>query len=322
MPRLTIILTVVCLGGLTAGVSPVLAAFPGHNGKIAFDSDRQGGDVDIWTMNPNGRRLVNLTAGSKATDGAANWRADGRRIAFMSDRKTARNPDPPGSRGPDFEIFVMDADGSNPRQLTFNGLDDEDPAWSPDGSRIVYQRDLDPVRGETDYDLLTMSSDGTQEINLTNSPGVTDYQPNWSPDGATIAFSSDRNRDDGNRDVEIYKMSPDGSNVQQLTSNAFDDEFPNWSPNGRTIAFSSERNDNFDVYTVRAGGGSLKRLTRTAAGDGLPAFSPNGQRIAFFSERGRSGDVFTMRAGGRAQRNRNNNKAFEWAPDWQPTRRR
>ena len=71
-------------------MSPALGAYPGDNGKIAFDSDRQGGDIDIWTMNPNGRSLANLTAGSKAHDQTPSWRADGQKIVFMSDRKTPR----------------------------------------------------------------------------------------------------------------------------------------------------------------------------------------------------------------------------------------
>ena len=61
---------------------------------------------------------------------------------------------------PTVEIFVMNANGSNPRQITDNELDDEDPAWSPDGSRIVFQRDLNAVRGKVNYDLFTMAADG------------------------------------------------------------------------------------------------------------------------------------------------------------------
>ena len=203
------------LGGLATGVSPALGAFPGENGKIVFDSFRDGGETpDIWTMNPNGRNDVNLTANSEAFDGRASWRADGRKIAFMSDRETPSNPTPPGFPGPDFEIFVMNADGSNPTQITFNELDDEVPAWSPDGKSIVFQRDVDPVRGQVDYDILTMKANGTRERNLTNSPGVEDFDPDWSPDGHSIAFTSER---DG--DGEIYTMKPDGSRVRQLTFN-------------------------------------------------------------------------------------------------------
>src|SRR5688572_130678 len=228
MSRFALVLPTLCAAGLAVATSPALATFPGQNGRIAFDSDRHGGDLDLWTMRPGGGDRRNLTKGSEAADGAANWSPDGRRIAFMSDRETARNPDPRGNRGPDFELFVMNANGGNVRQVTDNELDDEDPAWSPNGRRIVFQRDLRAVRGKVDYDLFTMAADGTEERRLTNSPGVDDLQPNWSSKGK-IAFTSDR---DG--DTDIYSMRADGSRVRKLTRNKLDEEFPNWSPNGRT----------------------------------------------------------------------------------------
>ena len=147
--RLMCVLTVVCVAALATGVSPALGAFPGENGKIVFDSDRDGGDSDVWTMSPDGSNPVNLTANSAADDWRASWRADGRKIVFMSDRETPSNPTPPGFPGPDFEIFVMNADGSNPTQITFNDRDDEDPAWSPDGREIVFRTDFDPCAGRT-----------------------------------------------------------------------------------------------------------------------------------------------------------------------------
>ncbi len=196
-----------------AGAAPAFAAFPGENGRILFESFRAGGEErDIWTMSPTGRNLVNLTAGSPAFDGQANWRPDGRKIVFMSDRATPSNPTPPGFPSPDFELFVMDADGSHVTQITFNDRDDETPAWSPDGKQIVFSRDHNPIRGEADNDLYTIKADGTRERNLTNSPGVQDLEPDWSPDGDRIAFAGER---DG--DSEIYTLKPDGSRLRQLT---------------------------------------------------------------------------------------------------------
>ncbi len=308
----------ICIAGLTAGVSPALGAFPGANGKIAFDSDRHGGDLDIWTMNPTGGNLDNLTRNSDGEDARANWRADGRKIVFESDRETPTNPAVPGLGGPDFEVFVMNADGSNQTQITFNEFDDEDAAWSPDGKKIVFARDFAPVRGELDYDVLTMTAAGTGERNLTNSPGVMDRQPNWSPTGRQIAFASAPDADSNN---DIYKMRPNGSDRTQLTIDALDNESPNWSPDGTRIAFNSDdpvSQENFEVYTMRAGGGDVTRLTFNEAGDGLPAWSPNGRKIAFASNRAGSPDIHTMHAHGRNQVNLTNRDAFDYAPDWQP----
>jgi Tol biopolymer transport system component len=311
-------------GALAAGSPRGSGMSPGGNGRIAFQSDREGGDSDIWTMTPNGSNLVNLTIDSAANDELPSWRADGRRIVFISDRVTPRNPALPGSDRADYEIFVMNADGSNQTQITFNRLDDEHPSWSPNGERIVFQRDFDPVQGEIDYDILSMKADGTSQRNLTNSRGVIDHQPDWSPTGGKIAFAR---APDAGANNDIYTMRPDGSNVRQLTTDALDNEFPDWSPDGNRIAFNSNRDDpdeaNFEVYTMRAGGGDVRRLTFNPAGDGLPAWSPTGRRIAFGSDRDGSPDVFTMRADGQNQMNRTSNDAFDYAPDWgaaRPTR--
>jgi TolB protein len=323
MTRILCALAVICLGGLATGVSPALGAFPGDNGKIAFDSDRDGGDRDVWTMSPNGRNQINLTANSEAEDTSPSWRADGKKIAFMSDRETPTNPTPPGSPGPDSEILVMDADGSNQTQITFNALDDEGPGWSPDGKRIVFQRDFDPVRGQADYDIFTMRANGVDERNLTNSPGIQDFDPEWSPDGRRIAFASDR---DG--DAEIYTIKPNGSGVRQLTFNGQFDGQPSWSPDGRKIAFASRRDAvpetprQFEIYTMRADGRDQTRLTFDDLFDEFPAWSSDGRQIAFLSGRDSdmtlNGEIFAMRADGSKQVNRTNNLAFDRTPDWQP----
>jgi Tol biopolymer transport system component len=307
MTRFAFVLPVLCAGGLAAATSPALATFPGQNGLIAFE-----GDCDVKTMRPGGGGLRNLTASTKACDSMPNWRADGRRIVFMSDRETARNPDPRGNRGPDFELFVMNRNGANPRQITFNEFDDEDPAWSPDGSRIVFPRDLNPVRGKVNYDLFTIAADGTDERRLTDSRGVDDLQPNWSSRGR-IAFTSDRDGDD----LEVYTMRPDGSQVRRLTSNKLNEEFPNWSPSGRTVFFHGEKNGNFDVYRVRARGGGVERLTAGKTGEGVPAPSPNGRMVAFGSDRNDDQfDLYTMRAGGGGPVNRLTDGQFGFGPDW------
>jgi Tol biopolymer transport system component len=307
-------------GGLA---TPALAAFPGENGKILFESFRAGGpERDIWTVGPGGRNPVKLTPGSEAFDGRASWRPDGRKIVFMSDRATPGNPTPPGFPDPDFEIFVMNADGSNPTQITFNEYDDDAPAWSPDGKQIVFQRDFDPVRGESDYDILTMHANGTQERNLTSSPGVQDTDADWSPDGGTIAFVSND---------QVNTITPDGSGARRLTVNGGFDGDPNWSPDGRRIAFTSDRDATeetpfqSEIYVMRADGRDQTRLTFHELSDFYPAWSPDGRRIAFTSFRdataggGESNaEIYTMRADGQQLTNVTRNLAFDGSPDWQP----
>jgi Tol biopolymer transport system component len=300
MIRIWPAVAVVFVVGLAAA-APALGAFPGENGRIAFDSDRRGGDEDIWTMDPDGRHLVNLTAKSRANDFQPNWRADGRRIAFTSDRVTAKNPEG------DEEIFIMKVDGSHQRQITFNALDDTDPAWSPDGRRIVFTRDFDPIKGQVDDDLFTMNADGTDQRNLTSSPGVRDDEPSWSADGTRIAFISDR---DG--DFDVYTMRPNGSSVRQLTFNDASEFHPDWSPDSRMITFTTDRDGDFEVYAMRADGSDQTNVTADpAVDDGVSAWSPDGEKIVFLS-----GNLHTINADGSGRVRLTRGPAFE--SDWQP----
>ena len=129
-------------------------------------------------MNANGTGQTNLTNNS-ANDEAPTWSPDGTKIAFQSDRDTATK-----------EIYVMNADGTSPIRLTFNGGNTE-PCWSPDGTKIVY---------ESGDEIYVMNADGTNPTRLTWNT-TWDGEPAWSPDGTKIAFTALR---DGNK--EIYVM--------------------------------------------------------------------------------------------------------------------
>ncbi len=264
--------------------------------SIAFASDRDGTNGDIYVMDADGdnvRRLTNHTS----QDATPSWSPDGRFIAFASSRDG--NP----------EIYVMDASGSNVRRLTNDSADDGandgawdwSPSWSPDGHIIAFTSDRDGSR-----DIYAIDASGDNLRNLTNHPSD-DEDPSWSPDGHTIAFASDRDGASG----DIYVMDADGGNVRRLTNHTSQDGDPSWSPDGRSIAFFSLRDDspeiagiNPEIYVMDADGSNVRRLTNHNAWDYVPSWSPDSHFIAFASNRGDNRDVYVIEGFGRSNRGR------------------
>jgi Tol biopolymer transport system component len=272
------------------------AAFPGHNGRIAFSSNRDG-PQEIYSMNPDGGCMVRLTD-HRRFDGFPAWSADGRKIAFRS-----------GRDGPGHEIYVMNADGSDPVRLTENETFDGGPAWSPDGSRIAFRSDRDG-NGE----IYVMNADGSQQTRLTHNE-ASDSAPAWSPNGRLIAFVSDR---DGT--AKIYVMNADGSQQTRLTHSAADDAAPKWSPDGRMIAF--DRHDGAKglsgIHVMNADGSGQTAITWGPRIDGGPAFSPDGRRIAFRRNYGDENAIHVINVDGAENRRITNDGSSDRRADWQP----
>ena len=234
-----------------------------------------------------------------ADDGSPAWSPDGQRIAFNSNRDG------------NYEIYVMNADGSGLTRLTHHDADDYAPAWSPDGQRIAFDSDREE-NGEINGEIYVMNADGSGLTRLTHHD-ASDYSPAWSPDGQRIAFHSSR---DGNR--EIYVMNADGSGLTRLTHHDASDSLPAWSPDGQRIAFTSNRDGrNFEIYVMNADGSGLTRLTHHDAGDYAPAWSPDGQYIAFWSVRDENFEIYVMNADGSGLTRLTEGSAPAWSPDGQ-----
>lgn len=150
----------------------------------------------------------------------------------------------------------MNADATNPVRLTNRNGEDTSPAWSPDGTRIVFESERDGGR-----EIWVMNSDGSGAIRLTSSD-FGSRQPAWSPDGSKIAFS----RAVSSSGSAIFVMNADGSNVTRVTGELDVAAEPAWSPDGRKIAFAGLVTYNY--YT------SYWPLIVVISVDGTPYSSP------------------------------------------------
>ena len=286
------------VSGLKPAVTtPTVAA----TGLIAFASTRDR-DVDVHVMEVDEGSVTSIT---RLTDDAAfdwepSWSPDGSRIAFTSIS---------GSREDgNWDIYVMDADGSDITQLTLSQAKDDNPSWSPNGSRIAFTSQRDG-----NEEIYVINADGTGVTRLTNN-SAGDWGPSWSPDGQRIAFVSTRNGND-----EIYVMNADGSNASRLTNDPAADWEPSWSPDGRKIAFSSAREDrNHEIYVMDADGSDVVRLTDNRANDSSPSWSPDGGHIAFASERGGNTDIYMMAADGSGLARLTSHPGDDYQPAWSP----
>jgi len=208
------------------------------------------------------------------------------------------------------DIWVMNADGSNRRQVTRtrDPAFDFDPSLSPDGRRVVFRTS----RGRYGPDPGGIGAEGIFVIDVATrkerqiQPPQGGLFPAWSPDGKTIAFSGTRGSpyEDG-----ILLMNPDGTNVRDIGLPTGGNECATWSPDSSKLAFCHHGGDgNWAVWTVNADGSDPRQLThptltlpRGSGGDSPGPWSPDGKRLAFGSQRSGNFDVFVMNADGSGQ---------------------
>jgi Tol biopolymer transport system component len=218
--------------------------------KIALSRSGPSGGSEIWVKSVNGGKSIQLTRNNGAPDYGPTWSPDGTKIAFTRSRTTSSNhnagthilitnADGSGRRlrltsGPenyeypnwspdgtkiafvrDYDIWVMNADGSAERNLTNTAYEvygegrERFPDWSPDGTKIVFEAYRDG-----NNDLYTVDLDGSTQENLTNTPGMDESEPVWSPKGTRIAFT----KPGGIVTNDIWVMNVDGTSRTQLTN--------------------------------------------------------------------------------------------------------
>jgi chitinase len=260
------------------------------NSKILFSSARgNSGGGDIYSMNPDGTGLLNLSNSASYQDVWPTVKPDGTKIVYV---RTG------GILG------IMNADGTGQTTL-ISSLAPTLPDYDPTGQKIVFS-------GSTgDYDLYVMNADGTGQTRLVaNQYG--DYYPRYSPDGSKISFYTFS----GTGPVpDIYVVNANGTGQVKLTSTG-KDTYADWSPDSTQLVFQSTRDGNNEIYVMNADGTNQTRLTNNAATDAYPVFSPDGTKIAFVSNRDGNNEIYVMNADGSGQTRITNDTADDTSPTW------
>jgi len=196
----------------------------------------------------------------------------------------------------DWSLWLMDPDGTNPMCLLDTPEADVAPAWSPDGSRLVF-------RGGDD--LYVARADGSNVTLLLPGGGSRSFStPDWSPDGKSIVFTA---TEDGREEPDIMVVDTNGGDLKTLIRSG--DRFPyvdepEWSPDGSNILFLAVDTGGWsDLYLMRADGSDVRLLLSRGFdldGSGI-GWSPDGKRIAFQGDKD-GGCLFIVRANGRDAR--------------------
>jgi Tol biopolymer transport system component/DNA-binding winged helix-turn-helix (wHTH) protein len=272
---------------------------PAMKGKIASVSPSDSSGQGALESGVGRTEPVALTRDASYRKGIIRFSPDGRKIAYVE-----------FIGGTSQDIWVMDADGGNPTQLTSDPAVDWCPSWFPDSDRIAFQSD----RGGRDMTWIVSLNSGRESLLLDAGQDV--GWPVLSPDGKRLAFNSAKSGT-----INIWTVGVEGGPTEQLT---FDEEtmgWPSWSPDGKTIALQVKRGDDTHVMVMPAGGGSPTQLTFDRGQSWPYSWSPDGDKIAFAGFREGCWNVWWVSRSTKQQKrltNYSGRSSYVRYPSWSP----
>lgn len=200
---------------------------------IAFDSDRADGITSIWAMDADGSNPRMLANGY-----GARWSPDGTHLLFTAKLQSGI-----------YAVFVANADGSNAHRLTTNPAGEVRPAWSPNGTQIVFS-----AYPDGNMNLYLANPDGSNQQQITNTKGYS-QDAAWSPDGMRIAFA----HGEGGGLSAVHIINIDGTQDRKLS--ALGCGGPAWSPDSQDLTFTCATDTKPRIFRMHADGSGKLPLT-------------------------------------------------------------
>lgn len=230
---------------------PVIS--PDGKSVLFFRTEKDKKYSALISMDLDNREELALTAlQGKNLD--PDWSPDMRWLSYVS---TADG---------NWEIYVMNPNGSNKTRLTDNNVIDYSPHWSPNSKQIAY------ISKEAGHeDIWVMNADGTEKRNLTPDDRE-EISFSWSPTGDQIVYSSRKPKASfaqaaagekskkSNNSSELFILDLESKQTTQLTQNEHLDVYPSWSPDGSKIVFCNCKNGHLEIYLMHTDGSHLSKL--------------------------------------------------------------
>ena len=213
--------------------------------QIAFSS-LEDSNLYIYDLTNN---QISIIINTEGLDYSPNFSPDGKSVVFVGSVIISHDD-------ADWEIFTVNIDGTNLKQLTNKNGSYSLPHYSPDGAIIIFSNNM------TGYTkLYTMDAEGNNIVQISDNSDWEDLDGTFSPDGKKVVFQSDRS---GNDDIWVMPVDNPAAAIN-LTNNPATDISPDWSPDGSTIVFASDRDktggSSFDIFTMDSIGGHQNNIT-------------------------------------------------------------
>jgi Tol biopolymer transport system component len=211
---------------------------------VAFSSNRDRQDTDdIYVMRADGSNIKKITFARKAKNASSSWFPDNAHLAFISNKSGK------------WQVYTMENDGDNVKQVTKSDEDVRSVQVSPDGRRLAYT---------CGNEICLIDPDGSNQRVLLHNHRRKD-QLAWSPDTTMIAYAQSN---PGSEGTSVHIVDRSGHDREVVSDGAW----PTWSPDGTRLVFASDMNGRPDLYVYNLSSGETRRLTNTSSADYSPVW--------------------------------------------------